>query len=82
MAVRPQPLGDDTLEKPFDEYNALRIIYVYEQLRLQVKDFSRYSLGFNYEISGEEDGYAIQKHLDQKQAEDVLKSWNLNRLNY
>ncbi len=72
----------DTFEAPLETYKALNIIYVYEQLHLPVKDFSRYSLGFNYEISGQQGGYAVQKKLDRKQAEGVLKSWNLKRLNY
>jgi hypothetical protein len=72
----------DTLKKTFEKYHALTIIYVYKQLYTEDKDFSTYDLGFNYTIQGEKDGFSDIQILNSQQSEEILKRWNLKRLNY
>lgn len=81
-STTPKNSNADTLDPPLDKYNALSIIYVYKQLHLDVKDLSTYSLGFNYVINGVKEGFAIRKILNSQQAEAILESWHVERLNY
>lgn len=72
----------DILYNTFKKYHALNIIYIYNPLYIKDKDISPYALGFNYTIQGEKDGFSDIQILNSKQAEEILKRWNLKRLNY
>jgi hypothetical protein len=72
----------DTLERTFKNYHALDITYVYKPLRTKEKDFSAFKTGFIYEIQGIKDSFSDVQTLTVKQADEILKGWNLKRLNY
>ena len=72
----------DSLRRTFACYHALEIIYVYKSLNCGGQDFSKYPLGFNYSIFGVKDGFADEQTLSKRQAEGILRGWNLKRLNY
>lgn len=71
-----------TLKNLYANYHCLRVVYVYEQMKLNDKDFTSYKKGFNYEIQGEKNGYSDIQILDSLQTEVILSGWNLKRLNY
>jgi len=79
---KPQNDLSDTLHKRLAKYHALDITYVYRRVYNREQNFSNHSLGFNYSIMGEKDGFADVQNLNKEQAEEVLRGWNLQRLNY
>jgi hypothetical protein len=79
---KPDVNSNDTLYKTFAQYHALMVYFVYRQTDSKEKDFSNYSLGFNYEIMGVKNGFSDIQTIDSLTTEEILKGWNLKRLNY
>lgn len=73
---------NDSIKKFISKCHALNIIYVYRCVKLNGDDFSKYSPGFNCEIIGEKGGYSHIEKLFLSEAEEILKYWDIKRLNY
>lgn len=79
---KPEVNSNDTLYKTFAQYHALMVYYIYRQKDSKEKDFSKYPIGFSYEIMGVKNGFSDIQTIDSLTTEEILKGWNLKRLNY